>query len=168
MHGFAQHLRYLASSVTEHPVDEYTLIDVFTNGLVDGTVRTYMFREELCTLDKAISYAAQEDFILRQSQANKSTYRPVGRQEHGGPEPMDLCYVESNRPRSQDHKRTARCHRYQKIGNYRYECSVPENDTRPKSGRGDRRWPQKGRRRGPDNVLKPRQQVGPSKNGQGQ
>ena len=27
LHGYAQHLRHLASCVTEHPVDEYTLID---------------------------------------------------------------------------------------------------------------------------------------------
>ena len=139
MHGFSQHLRYLASSVTEHPVDEYTLIDVFTNGLVDGPVKTYMFREEFNALDKAIAYDVQEDVSLRQVQANKSTYRPVRRQEHGGPEPIDLCYVESDRPRSQDHNRTARCHRCQKIGHYQYECSVPGNDSRPKSGRGDRR-----------------------------
>ena len=93
MHGVAQHLRYLASSVTEHPVDEYKLIDVFTNGLVDGSVKTYMFREEFHTLGKAIAYAVQEGLSLRQAQAHKSTYRPGRRQEHGGPEPMDLCYV---------------------------------------------------------------------------
>ena len=66
--GFAQHLLYFASSATEHPVDEYTLIDVFMNGLVDGPVNM---------LHKAIPYAVQEDFSLRQSQATKSTYLPV-------------------------------------------------------------------------------------------
>uniref|UniRef100_A0AAV1VKW4 Retrotransposon gag domain-containing protein n=1 Tax=Peronospora matthiolae TaxID=2874970 RepID=A0AAV1VKW4_9STRA len=36
VHAYAQHLRYLTSSVTENPVDEHTLINVFIYGLVDG------------------------------------------------------------------------------------------------------------------------------------
>uniref|UniRef100_A0AAV1TQ36 Retrotransposon gag domain-containing protein n=1 Tax=Peronospora matthiolae TaxID=2874970 RepID=A0AAV1TQ36_9STRA len=35
-HAYAQHLRYLASSVTENPVDEHTLTNVFIYGLVGG------------------------------------------------------------------------------------------------------------------------------------
>uniref|UniRef100_A0AAV1T926 Retrotransposon gag domain-containing protein n=1 Tax=Peronospora matthiolae TaxID=2874970 RepID=A0AAV1T926_9STRA len=70
LHAYARHLRYLASSVTENPVDEHTLINVFIYGLVDGTVKTYMFQEEFHTLERAIAYAEQEDFSLRQSQAN--------------------------------------------------------------------------------------------------
>uniref|UniRef100_A0AAV1U1J0 Retrotransposon gag domain-containing protein n=1 Tax=Peronospora matthiolae TaxID=2874970 RepID=A0AAV1U1J0_9STRA len=38
--AYAQHLRYLASSVTKFPVDEHTLINVFIYGLVDGPVKT--------------------------------------------------------------------------------------------------------------------------------
>uniref|UniRef100_A0AAV1TLV5 Retrotransposon gag domain-containing protein n=1 Tax=Peronospora matthiolae TaxID=2874970 RepID=A0AAV1TLV5_9STRA len=44
MHDYVQHLRYLASSVTENPVDEHTLINVFIFGLVDGPVKTYMLQ----------------------------------------------------------------------------------------------------------------------------
>uniref|UniRef100_A0AAV1V3C3 Retrotransposon gag domain-containing protein n=1 Tax=Peronospora matthiolae TaxID=2874970 RepID=A0AAV1V3C3_9STRA len=40
VHAYAQRLRYLASSVTENPVDEHTLINVFIYGLVDGPVKT--------------------------------------------------------------------------------------------------------------------------------
>uniref|UniRef100_A0AAV1TXQ6 Retrotransposon gag domain-containing protein n=1 Tax=Peronospora matthiolae TaxID=2874970 RepID=A0AAV1TXQ6_9STRA len=79
VHAYAQHLSYLASSVTENPVDEHALINVFTYGLVDGPVKTYMFREDFHTLEKAIAYAEQEDFSLRQSQANSSNYRPTRR-----------------------------------------------------------------------------------------
>uniref|UniRef100_A0AAV1T023 Retrotransposon gag domain-containing protein n=1 Tax=Peronospora matthiolae TaxID=2874970 RepID=A0AAV1T023_9STRA len=50
VHAYAQHLRYLASSVTENPVDEHTLINVFIYGLVDGPVKTYMFQEDFHTL----------------------------------------------------------------------------------------------------------------------
>uniref|UniRef100_A0AAV1UDV6 Retrotransposon gag domain-containing protein n=1 Tax=Peronospora matthiolae TaxID=2874970 RepID=A0AAV1UDV6_9STRA len=85
VHAYAQHLRYLASSVTENPADEPTLINVFIYGLVDGPVKTYMFREDFHTLEKAIAYAEQEDFNLRQSEANTSNYRPKRRQETGGP-----------------------------------------------------------------------------------
>uniref|UniRef100_A0AAV1URQ5 CCHC-type domain-containing protein n=1 Tax=Peronospora matthiolae TaxID=2874970 RepID=A0AAV1URQ5_9STRA len=135
-------------------------------GLADGPVKTYMFREDLQTLEKAIAYAEQEDFSLRQYQANLSDYRPTRRLETGGPEPMNLYYIESEYFLSLSHKRAARCHRCQKSGHYAHECSVPSTATRPKTGSDDRRWPRKGPRRGSDHVAKPRQQVGPPKNGQ--
>uniref|UniRef100_A0AAV1UZN1 Retrotransposon gag domain-containing protein n=1 Tax=Peronospora matthiolae TaxID=2874970 RepID=A0AAV1UZN1_9STRA len=50
VHAYAQHLRYLASSVTENPVDEQTIIIVFIYGLVDGPVKTYVFREDFHAL----------------------------------------------------------------------------------------------------------------------
>uniref|UniRef100_A0AAV1TQC2 Retrotransposon gag domain-containing protein n=1 Tax=Peronospora matthiolae TaxID=2874970 RepID=A0AAV1TQC2_9STRA len=93
VHAYTQHLRYLASSVSENPVDEHTLNNVFIYGLVDGLLKTYMFRMGFHTLEKAIAYAEPEDFSLRQSQANSSNYRPTRRQKTGGPEPMDLCYI---------------------------------------------------------------------------
>uniref|UniRef100_A0AAV1U2E7 Retrotransposon gag domain-containing protein n=1 Tax=Peronospora matthiolae TaxID=2874970 RepID=A0AAV1U2E7_9STRA len=55
VHAYAQHLRYLASSATENPVDEHTIINVFIYGLLDGPVKTYMFREDFHTLEKAIA-----------------------------------------------------------------------------------------------------------------
>uniref|UniRef100_A0AAV1TAI3 Retrotransposon gag domain-containing protein n=1 Tax=Peronospora matthiolae TaxID=2874970 RepID=A0AAV1TAI3_9STRA len=67
VHAYAQHLRYIASSVTKNPVDEYTLINVFIYGLVDGPVKTYMFQEDFHTLEKVTAFAEQEDFSLRQS-----------------------------------------------------------------------------------------------------
>uniref|UniRef100_A0AAV1U124 Retrotransposon gag domain-containing protein n=1 Tax=Peronospora matthiolae TaxID=2874970 RepID=A0AAV1U124_9STRA len=106
--AYAQNLRYLASSVTENHVDENTLINVFIYSLVDGPVKTYMFREDFHTLEKAIAYAKQEDLSLRQSQSNSSNYLLTRRQETGGPEPVDLCYIESDNSRSLSHQRTAR------------------------------------------------------------
>uniref|UniRef100_A0AAV1TJ08 Retrotransposon gag domain-containing protein n=1 Tax=Peronospora matthiolae TaxID=2874970 RepID=A0AAV1TJ08_9STRA len=150
VHAYAQHLRYIKSSVTENPVDEHTLINAFIYGLVDGSVKTYMFREDFHTLEKVIAYAEQEKFILRQSKANSSNYRPKRRQETGGPEPMDLCYIESENSRSLSHKRTARCHCCQKIGHYAHDCSVPSTASRRKTGRDDRLWPRKGPRCGSD------------------
>uniref|UniRef100_A0AAV1TXQ1 Retrotransposon gag domain-containing protein n=1 Tax=Peronospora matthiolae TaxID=2874970 RepID=A0AAV1TXQ1_9STRA len=51
VHAYAEYLRYLASSVTESPVDEHTLINVFIYDLVDGPVKTCMFREDFHTLE---------------------------------------------------------------------------------------------------------------------
>ena len=99
---------HLASCVTEHSVDEYTIIGTFLHGLADDTARTYMFREELRTPNQAIALVEQEDYSLRQFRATLSTYCPPRRQDNGGPEPMNLCYVESERPRTQNHKRSAR------------------------------------------------------------
>uniref|UniRef100_A0AAV1U2D6 Retrotransposon gag domain-containing protein n=1 Tax=Peronospora matthiolae TaxID=2874970 RepID=A0AAV1U2D6_9STRA len=104
VHTYAQHLRCLASIVTEYPVDEHTLINVFIYGLVDGPVKAYMFREDFHTLEKAIEHAEQENFSMRQSQANSSNYRPTRRKKTGGPEPMDLCYIEIKNSRSLRHK----------------------------------------------------------------
>uniref|UniRef100_A0AAV1TP26 Uncharacterized protein n=1 Tax=Peronospora matthiolae TaxID=2874970 RepID=A0AAV1TP26_9STRA len=95
----------------EDPVDKHTLISFFIYGLVDGPVKTYMFQEDFHTLEKAIAYAEQEDFSLRQSQANSSNYHPTRRQKTGGPEPMDVCYVESENYHSLSHKLTCPQHR---------------------------------------------------------
>ena len=64
VHTYAQQLRYLASCVIEHPVDEDALIYIFLHSLVEGPVRTYMFREVFHTLNKAIAHAEQEDYIV--------------------------------------------------------------------------------------------------------
>ena len=80
---------------------------------------------ELDTLGEAISVAEQEDFSLRQDQASSSSYRPLRRQEHGVPEPMDLSYIESEKPRYSNNKRLQKCNRCQKLGHYAHECSAP-------------------------------------------
>ena len=109
VHAYAQHIRLLASCITANPVHEHTLITVFMQGLADGPVKTHMFRLELDTLEQAISVAEQEDFTLRQAHASSASYRQPRRQEVGGPEPMDLSYIEGERPRSSSHKRLQKC-----------------------------------------------------------
>ena len=94
-------------------------------GLAEVPVRNHLFRLELNNLEDAISAAEQEDFSMRHDHASSSSYRPARRQESGGPEPMDLCYVESERPRSSNNKRLQKCNRCQKLGHYAYECSAP-------------------------------------------
>ena len=167
MHAYAQHIRLLASSIVANPVHEHTLITVFIQGLADGPVRNHLFRLELDKLEQAIPAAEPEDFSMRQAHSRSSSYRPRRRQETGSPEPMDLCYVESERPRSSNNKRLQKCNRCQKLGHYAYECSAPRpvpNNTE----RNDRLFAKKGNRSRSNAVAKPQQRNGPSKNGRGQ
>uniref|UniRef100_A0AAV1TT14 CCHC-type domain-containing protein n=1 Tax=Peronospora matthiolae TaxID=2874970 RepID=A0AAV1TT14_9STRA len=125
VHAYAQHIRHLTSCISSNPVDEHTLVSVFMQGLADGPVKTHLFRLELDSLEQAISIAEQEDFSLRQARASSTSYRQPRRYDSGGPEPMELCYVESEKARSTDYKKLQRCNRCQKTGHYAYECSAP-------------------------------------------
>ena len=58
---YAQHIRFLASSITANSVREHTLITVFMQGLGDGLVRNHLLRFEMNTLEGEISDAKQED-----------------------------------------------------------------------------------------------------------
>ena len=167
IHAYAQHVRYLVSCIVLNPIDEHTQVTVFIKGLTDGPVKTHLFRLELESLDQAISAAEQEDFSLQQAHVHSGSYRPPRRQDGGGPEPMDLSYVESERPRSPGYKRAQKCNRCQKMGHYAYECSAPRPVSR-NTGNDDRQSAKKGQRRGSHVAAKTQQRGGPSKNGRGQ
>uniref|UniRef100_A0AAV1T4Z1 CCHC-type domain-containing protein n=1 Tax=Peronospora matthiolae TaxID=2874970 RepID=A0AAV1T4Z1_9STRA len=167
VHGCAQHIRHLTSCISSNPVDEHTLVSVFMQGLADGPVKTHLFRIELDSLEQAISIAEQEDFSLRQARASSTSYRQPRRYDSGGPEPMELCYVESEKARSTDYKKLQRCNRCQKTGHYAYECSAPRPVSR-NTGRSDRPPMSKGQGRGSAVGAKTQQRDGPSKNGQDQ
>ena len=168
LHAYAQHTRYLVSCIVSHPIDEQTQVTVFIKGLADGPVKTHLFRLELESLDQAISIAEQEDFSLKQAFVHSGSYRPPRRQDYGGPEPMDLSYVESEKPRSStSYKRLQKCNRCQKMGHYAYECSAPRPV--PKNMvRNDRPPPRNSGGRGSDAVAKSQRRGGSSKNGRGQ
>ena len=103
---------------------EFVLITIFLQGLIDGPVRNHLFRIELKSLEEAITTVVQEDFSLRQTHTSLTPYRPSRRVEAGGPESMDLCSVEIERPRSLSNKRLQKRNCCQKLGNYAYECSA--------------------------------------------
>uniref|UniRef100_A0AAV1UTS8 CCHC-type domain-containing protein n=1 Tax=Peronospora matthiolae TaxID=2874970 RepID=A0AAV1UTS8_9STRA len=167
VHAYAQHIRHLTSCISSNPVDEHTLVSVFMQGLADGPVKTHLFRLELDSLEQAISIAEQEDFSLRQARASSTSYRQPRRYDSGGPEPMELCYVESEKARSTGYKKLQRCNRCQKTGHYAYECSAPRPVSR-NTGRSDRPPMRKGQGRGSAVGAKTQQRDGPSKNGQDQ
>uniref|UniRef100_A0AAV1UXZ5 CCHC-type domain-containing protein n=1 Tax=Peronospora matthiolae TaxID=2874970 RepID=A0AAV1UXZ5_9STRA len=158
---------FRARTRSSNSVDEHTLVLVFIQGLADGPVKTHLFRLELDSLEQAISIAEQEDFSLRQARANSTSYRQPRRYDSGGPEPMELCYVKSEKARSTDNKRLQKCNRCQKTGSYAYECSAPRPVSR-NTGRSDRPPMRKGQGRGSAVGAKTQQRDGPSKNGQDQ
>ena len=122
-------------------------------GLADGPVKTHLFRLELDKLEESIAVAEQEDFSMRQAHASLGSYRPPRRQEVGGPEPMYICYVKSERPRSSSNKRLQRCNRCQKLGHYAHNCSAPRPVPRS-TERSDRPFAKRGNGRGSDAVAK--------------
>ena len=73
-------------------------------GLTDGPVRTYLFRLEFYTLEEAIRVAKQEDFSVKQAHVS-SNLSPLRQQKNGGPEPMGLCYAESEISRVTNYKK---------------------------------------------------------------
>uniref|UniRef100_A0AAV1TN22 CCHC-type domain-containing protein n=1 Tax=Peronospora matthiolae TaxID=2874970 RepID=A0AAV1TN22_9STRA len=167
VHAYAQHIRHLTSCISSNPVDEHTLVSVFMQGLADGSVKTHRFRLELYSLEQAISIAEQEDFSLRQALASSTSYRQPRRYDSGGPESMELCYVESEKARSTGYKKLQRCNRCQKAGHYAYECSAPRPVSR-NTGRNERPPVRKGKGRGSAVGAKTQQRDGPSKNRQDQ
>uniref|UniRef100_A0AAV1TWJ0 CCHC-type domain-containing protein n=1 Tax=Peronospora matthiolae TaxID=2874970 RepID=A0AAV1TWJ0_9STRA len=167
VHAYAQHIRHLTSCISSNPINEHTLVSVFMQGLADGPVKTHLFRLELDSLEQAISIAEQEDFSLRQARASSTSYRQPRRYDNGGPEPMELWYVESEKARSTDYKKLQKCNRCQKTGHYAYECSAPRPVSR-NTGRSDRPPMRKGQGRGSAVGAKTQQRDGPSKNGQDQ
>uniref|UniRef100_A0AAV1UJV4 CCHC-type domain-containing protein n=1 Tax=Peronospora matthiolae TaxID=2874970 RepID=A0AAV1UJV4_9STRA len=167
VHAYAQHIRHLTSCISSNPVDEHTLVSVFMQGLADGPVKTHLFWLELDSLEQAVSIAEQEDFSLRQARARSTSYRQPRRYDSGGPEPMELCYVESEKARSTDYKKLQKCNRCQKTGHYAYECRAPRPVSR-NTGRSDRPPMIKGQGRGSAVGAKTQQRDGPSKNGQDQ
>uniref|UniRef100_A0AAV1ULD5 Retrotransposon gag domain-containing protein n=1 Tax=Peronospora matthiolae TaxID=2874970 RepID=A0AAV1ULD5_9STRA len=160
VHAYAQNIRHLTSCIISNPVDEHTLVSVFMQGLADGPVKNHLFRLELDSLERAISIAEQENFSLRQARASSTSYRPPGRYDSGSPEPMKLCYVESEKARSTDYKKLQKCNRCQKTGYYAYECSAPRPVSR-NTGRNDRPPMRKGQGRGSAVGAKTQQRDGP-------
>ncbi|KAG3007204.1 hypothetical protein PC121_g6874 [Phytophthora cactorum] len=91
VHAYAQRARYLVSDIVTNPMDEATKVVTFMKSLMDGPIKTYLFREYPSTLEAAITLAMQEEFSLRQAKLHVNVprmARPVIRT--GGPEPMDF------------------------------------------------------------------------------
>ena len=78
--------------------------------LTKGPVR-HISSDWNLTLEVATRVAGQEDFSVKQAHVSSNSYRYPRRQESGGPEPMDLCYAESEIPRVTNYKKLQTCNR---------------------------------------------------------
>jgi hypothetical protein len=133
IHAYSQYARYLVSCIVADPVDDSTQVVTFMKGLIDGPVKTHLFREYPRTLEEAISLALQEDFSLQQAYVHSDTYRaPRARQvdDWDEAEPMDLSAIEPRRARSN----SVVCHRCQKNGHMAYECMAPRPIPKKREG----------------------------------
>jgi hypothetical protein len=134
IHAYAQQARYLVSCIVTDPVDDQTQVVTYIKGLIDGPIKTHLFREYPRTLEEAIRLSLQEDFSLRQAYVHSSSYRPPRREESGGPEPMDLSVMDGSNMRHPS-KRTQTCNRCKKVGHFAYECLAPRPASRGSDSR---------------------------------
>ncbi|KAF1316233.1 reverse transcriptase, partial [Globisporangium splendens] len=119
IHAYSQRARYLVSNAVEEPIDMATQIAVYTKGLSDGPIKTYLFRDHPKTLEEAISRSIQEDFSGKQSKLHSHAQAP----RLNGPEPMDLSAVDSLTTQTPG-KKSLRYNRCGKNGHFTYECMV--------------------------------------------
>jgi hypothetical protein len=156
IHAYAQQARYLVSCIVQDPVDDQTQVVTYVKGLVDGPIKTHLFRSYPEDLERAIELSLEEEFSLRQAYVHSSSYRPAKRDESGDPEPMDLSVAVGSNDQPRDRgKRT--CNRCKKLGHFAFECLAPrrvaasgghrkpaqgsrpmrkQGGNRPKNGRG--------------------------------
>ncbi len=125
IHAYSQYTRHLVSCIVCDPIDESTKVVAFMKGLIDGPIKTHLFREYPETLEDAISLAIQEDFSLQQAKVHSAGYRPP-RVKDDGPGPMDLSYAEAASSQPPRNKRILKCNRCQKLGHFAYECMAPK------------------------------------------
>ena len=142
IHAYAQHARYLVSCVVNNPIDDQTQVVTYMKGLMDGPIKTHLFREYPETMEEAITVSLQEAFSLKQAHIHSSSYRPPRKEAGGGPEPMDLSALYG----SQNSKSSKTCNRCKKQGHFAYECLAPRPaqhnaggaNRKPRQGKGAR------------------------------
>jgi hypothetical protein len=145
IHAYAQHARYLVSCVVQEPIDDQTQVVTYVKGLVDGPIKTHLFRMYPEDLERAIELSLEEAFSMQQAHIHSSSYKHTRRDGVGGPEPMDLSTAtEDPEPEdlaavtgggSQSHGKKT-CHRCKKNGHFAFECMAPRPANVPSGWKG--------------------------------
>ena len=130
MRDYVQMARHLASCIITHPMDMYTQVNVFVDGMRERQARLSLERAEPATLEEAFAIALREDFRVTKAYAKPSV---VSVPRPSGPEPMEIDVIESSgdRRRVFHHRGDARtgrpmvCFRCRKPGHRAAECRAP-------------------------------------------
>ena len=130
MRDYVQMALHLASCIITHPMNMYTQVNVFVDGMREGQTRLSLERADPATLEEAFAIALREDFRVTKANTKPSVVtfaRPPG------PEPMEIDVIESSgdRRRLAYNKGDARtghqmvCFRCRKPGHRAADCRAP-------------------------------------------
>ena len=87
MRDYVQMARHLASCIITHPMDMYTQVSVFVDGMREEQTRLSLERAEPATLEEAFSIALREDVRVTKAYTKPSVVTVV---RPSGPEPMAI------------------------------------------------------------------------------
>ena len=87
---YVQMARHLASYIITHPMDMYTQVNVFVDGMREGHTRLSLERADPATLEEAIAIALREDFRVTKAYAKLSVVTVA---QPSGPEPMEIDVI---------------------------------------------------------------------------
>ena len=90
MRDYVQMVRHLTSCVITHPMDVYTQVNVFVDGMREGHTRLSLERAEPATLEEAFAIALREDFRVTKAYAKLSVVTVA---QPSGPEPMEIDVI---------------------------------------------------------------------------
>ena len=100
MREYVQVDPHLASCIITHPMDMYTQVNVFVDGMREGQTRLSLERAEPAALEEAFAIALRENFRVTKAYT-KPPVVTVSRPS--GPEPIEIDVIES----SSDRRRVA-------------------------------------------------------------
>ena len=100
MRDYVQMARHLASCIITHPMDMYTQVNVFVDGMREGQTRLSLERAEPATLEEAFAIALHEDFRITKAYTKPSVVTAV---RPSGPECNGLHYRNNTKENKQLH-----------------------------------------------------------------
>uniref|UniRef100_A0AAV1V9Z1 Uncharacterized protein n=1 Tax=Peronospora matthiolae TaxID=2874970 RepID=A0AAV1V9Z1_9STRA len=99
MHDYVQMDRHLESFIITHPMDIYTQVNVFVDGMCEGQGRLSLERAEPATFKEAFAIVLRDDLRVIKAYTKSSTVTAV---RSAGPESMEIDVFESSVDRRRD------------------------------------------------------------------
>uniref|UniRef100_A0AAV1UPR1 Retrotransposon gag domain-containing protein n=1 Tax=Peronospora matthiolae TaxID=2874970 RepID=A0AAV1UPR1_9STRA len=93
MRNYVQMARHLASCIVTRPMDMYTQVNVFADGMREGQTRLSLERAEPATSEKSFAIALREDLRVTKAYTKPSVLAAV---RSAGPEPICIDAIESS------------------------------------------------------------------------